>query len=66
MKKYRLKNLKGFSMQTIVDVVCVQEGYVLGFIRYPKCWDLKDKPFYMAEKQFNEEYVVAEGPWRKR
>jgi len=63
MERYRLSNLKDFSMRTVVDVVIRQEGYVIGFIRHPKCWNLKDKPLYMTEEQFDNEYIKAKGLW---
>ena len=63
MVRYRLSNLKDFSMRTVVEVFHRDRGYVFGYILYPKCWEFKDKLFYMTEEQFDKEYMKAEGPW---
>jgi len=56
MTRYELRNKKEFSMRSHVDIVCRQEGYVMGFLRYPH-WTIKETPFYMKEEKFDDEYI---------
>ena len=42
-------------MRSQVDVICRQEGYVIGFVRYPY-WNIKEHPIYLSEERFDKEY----------
>ena len=55
MTRYTLRNKKDFSMRSQVDVICRQEGYVIGFVRYPY-WNIKEHPIYLSEERFDKEY----------